>query len=367
MLRWIHSVWGDPEKLMCLRDDTRNSLVSRLGVYGSLPLTIDELSNIDPMELSDLVYRVTQGRDKARLTKECREGAMVNAWNTLAVATSNHSLVEKLGQAKSDASAEINRMFEINLEKTEVFERVNATAIYRALGENYGGIGEIYVQYLVDHAAEHREKLDKITAQIDKITGAKSEERFWSAIAGVAIYGGLIAQKLGLIKFEITPIFNWVTAYIPTMRTVKYENTVSPTNIIASFLDTYNTGILVVRKDKCADGKSSTLHFRELRNALVGRFELDTMRLFISKDALKHYCQRSYVSMRQTATALQNTQPKPALVSMSRGKTLGAGVDYLPSIKQNCWELDMSCPELGYITAALVKRDDEQSERKAAI
>ena len=99
----------------------------------------------------------------------------------------------------------------------------------------------------------------------------------------------------------------------------------------------------------------------------MGRFELDTMRLYISKDALKHYCQRSYVSMRQTATALQNTQPKPALVSMSRGKTLGAGVDYLPSIKQNCWELDMSCPELGYITAALVKRDDEQSERKVEI
>ena len=367
MLRWIHSVWGDPEKLMCLRDDTRNSLVSRLGVYGSLPLTIDELSNIDPMELSDLVYRVTQGRDKARLTKECREGAMVNAWNTLAVATSNHSLVEKLGQAKSDASAEINRMFEINLEKTEVFERVNATAIYRALGENYGGIGEIYVQYLVDHAAEHREKLDRITAQIDALTGAKSEERFWSAIAACAIYGGLIAQSLGLIKFEITPIFKWVTAYIPTMRSVKYENTVAPTNIIASFLDTYNTGILVVRKDKCADGKSSTLHFRELRNALVGRFELDTMRLFISKDALKHYCQRSYVSMRQTATALQNTQPKSALVNTSRSKTLGAGVDYLPSIKQNCWELDMSCPELGYITAALVKRDSEvQPERKVA-
>jgi hypothetical protein len=360
MLRWINSIFGDPEKLMGLRDDTTNTIISRLGVFGSIPYTMDEVSNIDPMDLSNFIYRVTQGRDKGRLGQDARERKVLNSWNTLATVTSNHSLVEKLGTAKADAGAEINRIFEIFLQKTDVMSRETATNIWRTLGDNYGGVAKIYVQYLLDHAEDHRGKLDTITAEIDRRTHAAADERFWSAIAGCAIYAGLIAQSLGLIKFSIAPVLDWVCEYIPLMREGKSENISTPMNTLATFLDYNSSKILVVRKDK---NRNEVLPMMEMRGDIVGRFELDAMKLYISKDELKRYCSKNYVSLKQTAEALMRG-PKPALLSRDCSKVLGSGINRA-SISQKCWCVDMSCPDLGYVAMSLVRKT--MAEEKEAI
>ena len=49
MQRWVQSVYGNHAALMMYKEDTKNALVARLGLYGSLPLTVDEISNIDAM------------------------------------------------------------------------------------------------------------------------------------------------------------------------------------------------------------------------------------------------------------------------------------------------------------------------------
>ena len=359
---WIMSAYGQPKDLMCQRGDTPKMLLSRLGVYGSLPMMIDEVTNMDPMELSEMVYRVTQGRDRGRLTQDARERASINSWNTLVVSSSNQSLVEKLSLAKANAGAEINRVFEIFIDKTNTFceesensrGRDRASDIYFTTLNNYGSVGRIFIQYIVDHYDEHTEKLRALTKMIDEKTGAKADERFWSAVAAVAIYGGLVAQKLGLIKFDVSPILSWVIDYIPTMRTNKSENISSPLNILTTFLDKFNSEILVVRKDK-----TGFLGYREIRGELAGRCELDTMRLYISKSKLKEYCTKTYTSMRKLASDLM-VGPRPILIDHSKSKSLGAGVDYLASGRQQCWELDMSAPELGYVVATIVRRDLEE-------
>jgi uncharacterized protein (DUF927 family) len=111
MLRFNQSIYGFHEDLIMLKDDTRNALISRLGTYGNLPMAIDEVTNQDGLELSEFVYRITQGRDKVRLTKNSEERKVINNWNTLACVSTNSSLIDKLSGLKHDASAEINRVF----------------------------------------------------------------------------------------------------------------------------------------------------------------------------------------------------------------------------------------------------------------
>jgi len=320
---------------------------------------LDEVSNIDPMDLSNMVYRITQGRDRGRLTQDARERAMVNSWQTLVICSSNHSLVEKLGQAKADAAAEISRVFEIYMRPTKTFceDRLGserATAAYNKFSTNYGGIGKIFIQYIVDHQEEHADKIKMLAELINNRTGAKAEERFWSAVAAVTIYGGLVASKLRLIKFDVAPVLDWIVGYIPTMRTVKSENIQSDTNVLASFLSERNAEILVVRKDR-----TSTLHFRELRGSISGRLELDTMRLYISKTEFKNYCAKTYVSMREIGQSLM-TGVKPILLNQNKSKNLGSGVDYISTAREQCWELDMSHPDLGYAVVSLVQRTTEE-------
>jgi hypothetical protein len=96
MLRFNQSIYGFHEDLIMLKDDTRNALISRLGTYGNLPMAIDEVTNQDGLELSEFVYRITQGRDKVRLTKNSEERKVINNWNTLACVSTNSSLIDKL-------------------------------------------------------------------------------------------------------------------------------------------------------------------------------------------------------------------------------------------------------------------------------
>lgn len=366
---FILSLYGRPEKLSCRKDDTPNALISRLGIFGSLPMYIDETSNIDPLALSDFVYKITQGRDKARLTQKAVEKSNLNTWNTVTITSSNHSLIERLGQAKADASAEINRVFEVFPIESDYLTRELATHLYRTISMNCGYAGAEYIKYLVLHADEHQAQLDKLISLIESRSGGTAEERFWSALGAVAIYGGLIAKKLGLIKFEITPIMDWFCEAIYEMRGSKNEQVTSPADALATFISQYAGNILVCDKRKDGTNKSYVFVYRELKGAVFGRLEIDTKKLYVSKSRLKDYFKTAYISMKQFAETLSNTHPRPILLRDNVRKNLGSGVDYVSTIVEPCFEFDLTIPELGYVTMALVfnaEKDNENEERKIA-
>ena len=349
---FILSVYGDPRQLTLMKNDTVNALVSRLGLYGSLPLYLDEVSNIEGQELSDLLYRITQGRDKARLGRDSREKAVLNSWNTVAVASSNHSLTDKLSNLKADASAEINRIMELSCTPIKSFDRHKATETYRAFHANHGTAGPDYVRYLVEHQGSHRDKLDALTKKIDAMSGASSDERFWSAMSAVGIYGGLIAKKLGLIQFEIAPVLAWLVERIKEMREDKEELVVNQVDVLGQFLDEVSHGIMVTAGD---DSKLCAI-LREPRGPLVARIMSDKNILFISRNALKKYLDRYYGSYTELKNELTEIG---ALKNSSKRCVLGSGT-YIGGTQQPCWQIDLNCPELGRKTLQVVSSLEER-------
>jgi len=344
---WILSAYGDPAKLVVLRDDTKNMMISRLGLYGTLPLYIDEITNIDAMELSDLVYKITQGRDKGRLTKNAVERGNINQWNTIAVTSTNSSLIDKLGYAKADASAEINRVFEYRVTAAPQLTKEVATGIYRTVTGNYGGIGEMYVKWLVTNTGKHTENIDKLQAHIDKETGASPDERFWSAIAAASIYGGMVAKSLGLIQFEVAPVMKWLIRTIQGMRMTKGDHSIDPISILGRFLDKHSASILYVNE---TSKKTVTLVRGEHRGAVVARLELDTLKLYISRDELRRDMFRNFGSYDLVRFELSKVK---ALLKHDIRKNLGAGT-MVSGVQQACWEIDLTAPALGHVKMALV-------------
>lgn len=355
---WLMSVYGDSQKLILLKDDTKNFLVQRLGLYGSLPLYIDEVSNIEGQELSDLVYKITQGRDKGRLGRNGIERNIINSWNTIAVATSNHSLTDKLGALKSDASAEINRILEIDATAVRGFGREEATAAYHSFRENFGLAGPHFIKYITDHQDQHRDKIDKIVRALDLDTDAQSEERFWSNVAGTAIYGGLIASHLGIIDFAITPILEWVKKHIRSMRQVKQENVVVYSDLLGMFLDAHLRGTLFCEGN---GAKEIVRPIKEPTAALVARINIDTKRLYISRSALKQYLEKTYGNY----TKLRREMEKiGALLDHDKRKVLGGGT-YFSGTQQPVWEIDLNVPALGWKTLGIVRRVEEEAREGA--
>jgi hypothetical protein len=54
-----NSIWGHPVDLMLQKDDTYNARIHRMGVLQHLPITIDEITNMSPIEMSNMVYAST--------------------------------------------------------------------------------------------------------------------------------------------------------------------------------------------------------------------------------------------------------------------------------------------------------------------
>ena len=338
---WIASTYGEPNRLIMLKDDTKNALIGRLGAYGNLPLYIDEVTNIDPEELSELTYRITQGRDKARLNRNATERTINNQWQTLAVVSSNSSIVDKLSGMKQDASPELNRVLEFSVPQTTQLNRDIATGIYRVITENYGHAGIEYIKYLVAHQAEHQEKIDKIVTLLDAQTGAKNEERYWSAIAGVTLYGAACAQKLGLIRFDVKRLFTWVVETIKEMRVTKKEVVNTALDSLGQMIDDFADHRLII-------GKTDTSLVRP-RGALFIRIEVDTDFLFISRGKVQEWCTRNHASY----TAMKNHLSRiRVLVNANARKVLGSRTEFAGS-QQPVWVLDLKHPDMGKYQVAL--------------
>jgi len=354
---WALSAYGDSTQLKLQEADTRNSLVARLGIYGSMPAYLDELSNIEPQDLSDILYRVTQGRDKVRLQRTGVERDVLNHWQLIAVASSNHSLVDKLAILKSNASAEINRILEVYTHPVDTFLQ-NATPIYRIFSENHGVAGPRYLQYLVDKQDGHRAAMDKIVNDLNKRTKAKSDERYWSAVAGASIYGGLIAKQLGLIKFDVKRIYEWLSSTITESRSVKQDLTASGVDLIGQFLDDRIMNALFTSGN---EGKQLVSILREPRGAIEYRIDIDTHRLYIDRTKLRAWLNKNYGSYSDLKDEL--TQ-KRALVSTDTRKVLG-GNTYLGGTQVPCWVIDLKTPVLGRQIMGIVKRETENLKEAA--
>lgn len=336
MLMMIQSVWGYHDDLMMLRDDTKNALVSRLGVYGNLPLTIDEMTNTSNIEASDIVYRITQGRDKARLTKNAEEKGILNKWNTLAVISSNASIVDKLSEAKHDASAEINRVFEYPVMQQDGFQGQVTTNLFWVINDNYGHAGAVYAKWMVQNVDRIKVELEELRARVEIKADLKGDERYWGAVISVGIYGGIIAQKLGLLSKDINmrDILDWACATVRGMRSDKLELAGDSLSILGQFLDDQRANTLIVKKDKVLGWQI----IEQPHGALTVRTEMGTDRLWLSRTVFKSAVSKRFASY----TAIKNDLLKmKILIDPNARKVLGSGTMYSGS-QQTCWLLDTS-------------------------
>lgn len=349
------STYGKPSKLIMLKDDTRNALLMRLGAYGNLPMFIDEVTNMPSEELSELVYRITQGRDKNRLTRSANERAYINHWQTLALVSSNDSLLDKLSSLKQDASAEMNRIMEFRAEAPACLDRDTATRLYRIADENYGHAGLAYVRELVKGRDVHRDRIDALVKHLDSLTRARNAERYWSAIVGTTLYGAMIAKQAGLIRFDVSHLLEWVVKQVKGMRDTQATNTNSAVDTLGLFLDEHVWNRMIVSTNR-------NVPVVVPHGPLYIRIEADAELMFISKAQFKRWCDKvhaSYSSIRSELVA------KEILLDYQMKKTLGAGGSgEYAGAQQPVWKIDLRHPQLARVAARLVVETDRAMDLK---
>jgi hypothetical protein len=288
------SIWGNPKDLSVL-DATENGLTGRFLGLHNIPFGLDEVGNILPKTLSQLIHKISQGKAKIRMQ------ASVNAEreheisaSLVAVFTSNHSLYDKLSMFKKDPNGEVARLIEISARKPTAFKDDASLGreIFDKFRSNYGWAGPAFIQALYGYNdADILGLIEKWTLRFKKDFGEDTAYRFYENLVAASMTAGDIAVGAGIVDYNLDKIYGTIVGEMINIRdNVVKVNRIDYESLIGEFINTNQTGILAIK-----DGKVSM----EPRSALVIRAEVDSSTIYIAKPAFRKFLSEAQVSSRE--------------------------------------------------------------------
>jgi hypothetical protein len=288
------SVWGNPKDLSVL-EATSNGMTGRyLGLH-NIPFGLDEVGNIIPKDLSQLIHKISQGKSKIRMQ------ASVNAErdhemsaSLIAIFTSNQSMYDKLSILKKDPNGEVARLIEFAVRKPQAFhdEPTLGKEIFDKFRFNYGWAGREFIFALYKQSDDQVQKtMDKWVDQFRKDFGEDTAYRFYENLIAATMTAGEIAIDAGIVQYDLKKIYNRIVGEMVAIRdNVVKVNVIDYEALIGEFINSHQTGILAFK-----DGKISM----EPRSPLVIRAELDTHLIYISKPEFRKHLAENQVSTRE--------------------------------------------------------------------
>jgi hypothetical protein len=307
VLKMCNSVWGHPEELMLQWKDTQNAMIHRLGVMNNLPVTIDEITKMSGDHFSDLVYSISQGRGKNRMTQHSNEERHnATKWATIALCSSNASFYDKLSALKSTPDGEFMRLIEYRIEVTDILSKEEADNIFTALYSHYGHAGIPYAEYLVGNLEDAISLVVQVQQKIDKAVGFTSRERFWSGAVACNIAGALIAKDLGIIDFDVKRVYDWIIKELKVMRTEIKAPAQTQSSVIGEFMNDHRKSTLVINGEVDARTGMGAIPILDVKyGELLIRIEPDTKLLWINSKHLKTYCVKQQITLKDTLKGLE--------------------------------------------------------------
>ena len=217
------SLFGDPYGLSLAgaKDGaTYNGLVQWYLGLKNIMMGLDETSNYKPEDISDLLYKVTQGKNKVR------SQASVNAIreieqtaSLITILTSNQSMVDKLTTVKANPDGEMARYVEIYIDKPPSMDAIEGKQTFNPFRENYGHAGPEYIKHLFKVGDVYiKEQLDKWDNKFLKSVGNNSSFRFYQNLIAASFAGGELAAEADIIKYDLDRMYETMVSQIITVR-----------------------------------------------------------------------------------------------------------------------------------------------------
>jgi len=298
--RLASSVWGVPDKFRTTPNTSPLAMVNRLGMLGSLPLFVDEITHKGRAETEwfpEFLSQMSDGRGKDRMESQTNaERRNTTTWATMALMTSNKHMLDYLTAERSHGSeGEIRRLVEITFDRELNMDELTKSLLFDHLPNNYGTPGEAYAKWMVNNVPIVQQIVKSTYAEVFKNFGASGDERFWIAgcaciLAGVRLAG---RQYANVIDMPVGKIAAYLYDVIKNMRVETGRMKRTAVDVLNEFTKR-NYGKLVTVNDRIA--KISGIEVAETldRRDLCGRVEKGAtdgwIDYFIEERELKSFC-----------------------------------------------------------------------------
>lgn len=237
------SVWGNPEKLHFQSKFTQNALFGRFGTYGHLPLTVDEATQMSDKDVGDFLYEVTQGRDKARLTRTAEERAP-REWALISTLSTNKPIASKLISGGFESDAQLARLLELRVDPSPLFSDATDAGrkLHRLYTENYGWAGRKFLHKVMEIGEQGiRAMVAQAMDDFHKKYGKKFSgvERYWEVAFVLADLALRLAYQWGVVDYEPEKCIDWALNQVDDMREAIKENNVDMFDLVAEYLNEF--------------------------------------------------------------------------------------------------------------------------------
>jgi len=218
-------------------------------------------------------------------------------WSLPCITSGNNSLHEVLHSLKADPEGEIMRVIEMEVIRSDDMTKQESDQLFsRDLMINYGHAGEVIMQYVLNNYDQCIEDLYAIQRELDGAAGFKQRERYYSALCATAIWGGKLANTLGLVNIPVQPVIDMLVGKLgkvakPTMSAAELSTT-----YLGLFMSENIQNQLIINQAPSAIAGSLSVPIETPRGILAIRREPDVNRAYIIVSVLKTWCAKKQIS-----------------------------------------------------------------------
>lgn len=290
-----NSIWAHPQEALLNENDTPLSRESRIGVLNHILMTVDEITNIEPEQASDFVFRTSFNRGRNRMQAQVNAERKNNtSWATMVLTSGNNSLYDTIKSFKASSDGERYRILEVEILKDESLTKEESDYLFnQLLLNNFGLAGEEYMKFVVPNLEAVLQRRNEVKIRFDREAGFSQEHRFYSACFSCAFTGAEIAKQLGLHDIDIERVWLWALDQVKeTKEVIQNESSNNTNEVIGEFINEHHRNIVIVggNLDPVDGMLAATVPPHLAVGELVGRFEPDTKRLFIASNVLRTWC-----------------------------------------------------------------------------
>lgn len=341
----ISTVWGAPEAFRTVAQDTTNARMIKLAMLSNLPLMGEELTKMEPVELRNLAYAISEGRDKDRATQDGTLRENVGTWHTLMVSSSNRSLLDALLLADSDAAA--FRLLEDTVTLPKGATQAAGERIMRGLVANQGHAGFVFAQYLVDHREHIAKLIERTSAKLAVRVVGSTKERIRVNMLACALVAGAVLNATGILTFNVSTFADYGIDLLKRNMGMQDAGSVTFADVLQGFIDANQPGVLRMKNNQ----PLNVVSIQGRAAALVMRYDVGLEELTINRTVLHRWVQdkgQNWASFREWLH-MQGYLKREQRVQLSAGSGLPAS----PQV----WCMTLDNLALGGIAAAAPRSD----------
>lgn len=228
-MRIAQAVWGHPVRAMNSVNPTETALIIKLGAVRHLTLYWDEVkTRNDRDKLVSICFSLGQGITKARANRDAGLKDVYD-FKLMLVAATNISLSEVIvdGTMASDAGA--LRVFEMEMPPLadSGLTSFQVDQMLASLDGNYGHAGMIYAKWLSQNAATAKKMLRDVANYFAVTLKVTTMERYWLTTITTIMAGAALSNQIGLTKFDLIGLRNFLLSEFRRIRGDKTDNVVS--------------------------------------------------------------------------------------------------------------------------------------------